>query len=74
VKTRTKKVIAFLHPFYQEKYGYVPLGTYSSALSPEGDILYITWNGNRSGPVRARLAWDGVALTVLHLPRSERLP
>ena len=74
VKTRTKKVIAFLHPFYRDKYGYVPLGTYSSALSPEGDKLFITWNGNRSGPVRGRLAWDGVALTVVHIPKSERQP
>jgi len=74
VKTRTKKIIAFLYPFYRDKYGYIPLGTYSSAVSPEGDKLYITWNGNRSGPVRGRLAWDGVALTVLHIPGSERQP
>ena len=74
VKTGTKKVIAFLHPFYLDKYGYVPLGTYSSALSPEGDKLYITWNGNRSGPVRGRYPWDGVALTVIHIPASERRP
>jgi hypothetical protein len=72
VKTRTKKIIAFLHPFYRDKYGYVPLGTFSSAVSPEGDKLYITWNGNLSGPVRGRLAWDNVALTVIHIPESER--
>jgi hypothetical protein len=74
VKTRTKKIIAFLHPFYRDNYGYVPLGTFSSALSPEGDKLYITWNGNRSGPVRGRLEFDTVALTVIHIPESERQP
>ena len=74
VKTRAKKIIAFLHPFYRDKYGYVPLGTFSSALSPKGDTLYITWNGNRSGPTRGRWLWDVVALTVVHIPASERQP
>ena len=72
VRPRTKKVIAFLHPFYQEKYGYIPLGTFSSALSPEGDKLFITWNGNRSGALHGRFRWDAVALTVIHIPQSER--
>ena len=74
VKTRTKKIIAFLHPFYQNKYGYVPLGTYSSTLSPEGDRLYVTWNGNLSGAVRGRFPWEAVALTVIRIPESERRP
>ena len=74
VKTRKKKIIAFVHPFLRDKYGYTALGTYSSALSPEGDKLYITWNGNRLGPTRGRLAWDAVALTVIHIPKSERQP
>jgi hypothetical protein len=73
VKTRTKKVLAFLHPFYKDKYGYVPLGTFSSALSPAGDKLFVTWNGNRLGPDRrGRLFFDTVALTVVHIPASER--
>jgi hypothetical protein len=72
VNTRVKKIIAFLHPFYRDKYGYVPLGTFSSALAPEGDKLYITWNGNRSGGVRGRMPWDAVALTTVHIPQSER--
>jgi hypothetical protein len=73
VKTRTKKIIAFLHPFYRNKYGYVPLGTFSSALSPTGDTLYITLNGNRLGPDRrGRYAFDTVALMVVHIPAAER--
>lgn len=67
VKTRQRKVIAFLHPFYKEKYGVTPVGTFSSAVDPKGDKLYITWNANRGGRV-----WDCCALTVIHIPASER--
>ena len=70
---RPLKVLAFLHPFYQEKYGYVPLGTFGSAIDPGGDKLYVTWNGNRGGPDRrGRLRFDTCALTVIHIPESER--
>ena len=68
-KTRTKKVIAFLHPFYQQKYGCTPVGTYSTAVDPKGDRLYVTWNVNRGGR-----AWDCAALTVIHIPEAERRP
>jgi hypothetical protein len=72
-KTREKKVIAFLHPFLREKYGYTPQGTYSSAVSDDGSKLYVTWNGNRGGPdERGRLQFDTCALTVIHIPASER--
>lgn len=68
-KQRTRKVIAFLHPYYAERYGATLKGTYSSALSPDGSKLYITWNVNR-----ASRAWDSVALTVIHIPEGERRP
>jgi hypothetical protein len=66
-KNKTRKVIAFLHPFYREKYGVAPVGTYSYALSSKGDALYVTWNANRSGR-----AWDTCVLSVIHIPESER--
>jgi hypothetical protein len=69
VKTRQKKVIAFLHPFYKEKYGATLAGTYSSAVSPKGDKLFITWNINRGSK-----AWDSCGLTVVSIPESERMP
>lgn len=69
VKTRTKKVIAFLHPFYAEKYGCTLKGTFSSAIDPAGDKLYITWNNSRGSK-----AWDSCVLTVIHIPESERMP
>src|SRR5262245_42737455 len=66
-KTKAKKVIAFLHPFYKEKYGVDPVGTYSYALSPDGADLYVTWNANRGGR-----AWDTCALSVVRIPAAER--
>jgi hypothetical protein len=74
VISRTKKVIAFLHPVLRQRLGYTPLGTFSTAISPSGEILYITWNGNLGGLRRGRLTWDACALTVVHIPPSERLP
>jgi len=75
VKTRRKKVIAFLYPFYRERYGYTPLGTYGSAVDESGERLYITWNGNRGGPdQRGRLRFNTCALAVVHIPESERRP
>ncbi len=67
-KNKTRKVIAFLHPFYKEKYGTAVVGTYSYALSPKGDELYVTWNANRS----VAKAWDTCAMTVIRIPESER--
>lgn len=68
-KTRQKKVIAFLHPFYQAKYGGAMKGTYSTAVDPKGDKLYITWNISRGSK-----DWDCCGLTVIHTPESERQP
>ncbi len=65
-KTRTRKVIAFLHPFYREKYGVAPVGTYSYALAGHGE-LFVTWNSNRAGR-----AWDTVTMTRIVIPESER--
>ena len=74
VKTGNKKVIAFLHPFLKNRFGYTPLGTFSTAVDQAGDKLYITWNGNLGGKKRRRLTWDACALTVIHIPESERNP
>ncbi|OAI47121.1 hypothetical protein AYO44_10105 [Planctomycetaceae bacterium SCGC AG-212-F19] len=66
-KTKRKKVIAFLHPFYKDKYGVTLTGTYSTAIDEKGEKLYVTWNANR-----ASKNWDTAALTVIHIPASER--
>ena len=66
-ETQRRKVIAFLHPFYEEKYGCTLKGTFSSAVDARGDKLYITWNSSRGTKV-----WDSCWLTVIHIPESER--
>lgn len=74
VRSRTKKVIAFLHPFLSEKYGHTPIGTFGTAVHPAGDKLYVTWNGGFTQDRRGRPNWDACALTVIHIPASERQP
>jgi hypothetical protein len=71
VKTKKRKVIAFLSEFYKDKYQYTPDGSFSSALSPDGSILYITWNGSRPSGAKG---WNTSAMTAIHIPKSERLP
>ncbi|HZZ80711.1 MAG TPA: hypothetical protein VFE62_19570 [Gemmataceae bacterium] len=68
-KTKTRKVIAFLSPYFKDKIGATPTGTFSSAIDPAGDKLYITWNVTRGSR-----AWDCCALTVIHIPEGERVP
>lgn len=68
-KTKQKKIIAFLDPFYTDKYGFTLKGTYGTEVSAEGDKLYVTWNVSRGSR-----AWDCCGLTVIHIPESERQP
>ncbi len=67
VTTSRKKVIAFLDPFYTDKYGFTLKGTYATAVSTDGDKLFITWNISRGSR-----AWDCCGMTVIHIPESER--
>jgi len=70
-KTNTRKVIAFLHDYCVQKYHYEPAGTFGTALSPDGSIIYVTWNGRRALDARD---WDTCALTAIYIPESERQP
>ena len=65
LRTDKKKVLAFLYPFYKDKYGYTPIGTFSSAVDPQGDRLYISWHGRRR-----EKGWDTCALTAIQLPEK----
>jgi len=64
---KQRKVIAFLHPYYQARYGCALKGTYGVALDPAGDKLYVTWNASRGSR-----NWETCALTVIHIPPGER--
>ncbi|HQL72782.1 MAG TPA: hypothetical protein PLD58_06345, partial [Phycisphaerae bacterium] len=67
LKLKRAKVLAFLHPFYQERYGATLKGTFSAALDATGERYFTTWNTSRGSK-----AWDCCTLTVVHIPRSER--
>ncbi len=67
LKLKRAKVLAFLHPFYQERYGATLKGTFSAALDATGERYFTTWNTSRGSK-----AWDCCTLTVVHVPRSER--
>jgi len=77
VKTRTRKVVAFLHPYLYDQYGFVPCGAFGTAVSPAGDKVYITWNGNRTTrreDLAGRIKFDICAFAVVRIPESERQP
>ena len=74
-ETGTKKVLAFMFPFYYEKYGYVPTGSYSFKLDSSGEKLFMVWNG-------AFYDYDGdmgterfghCSVMLMHIPASERV-
>lgn len=73
IKTGRKKVIAFLHPYYEQKYQFAPNGAYGSSLSADGSKLCITWMGDRAdirggrGKKIKHCAW-----MVIDIPASER--
>ena len=64
-KTNTRKVTAFVADYYGKKYGYIPDGTFGTALSPDDATLYITWNEK---------GWAACAMMAVHIPESERKP
>ena len=69
VQTGKKKVIAFLHGLFWEKYGYALDGSFGSALDEKGERLFVSWDGWRKGQPRG---WESCALTVIHIPAAER--
>jgi hypothetical protein len=68
-KTGARKVIAFLAKHFTARVGCTPKGTYSLAVDDKGARLFITWNSSRG-----TRSWDCCALTVVHIPPSERQP
>ena len=40
------KVLAFLHPYYYDTYGYIAGGAYSFRLDESGSRLFMIWNGD----------------------------
>ena len=71
-RTRTRKVLAFLHSFFRDRYRYNLDGCFCSVLDPKGEKLYLSWDGWREGQPGPRM--ESAALTVVHIPPGERRP
>ncbi len=72
-RSNSKKVICFLHPALEKATGYIPIGSFSSALSEDGGTLFVTWNGAHKVPGKSkRVPFQSVAMTVIAIPESER--
>jgi len=72
LQTNSRKVIAFLHPYYAEKYGYVFGGSYSIAISPDASKLVICWNGRFRAPGDQGESFGQPSFMVIHIPACER--
>ena len=77
-KTGTKKVLAFLFPYYYDKYGYTPGGTFSVKLDDKGERLFILWNGafvEHQADVENEKSdtFGQCSVMVVNIPASERV-
>jgi hypothetical protein len=71
--SRSRKIIAFLHPALKDAAGYIPIGSFSAALSGDGGTLFVTWNGAHAPrDTRKRVPFQSVAMTSITIPESER--
>lgn len=72
-QTLERKVLAFLFPYFYNKYGYIASGTFSVELDEKGERLFMLFNGafNDFDPNGGDMFGDP-ALFVLHIPESER--
>ena len=73
-KTGTRKVLAFMFPYYYEKYGYIPAGSYSIKLDDRGERLFIVWDGAFIEPKESLGTdfWGHCSVMLLHISESER--
>lgn len=73
-KTGIRKVLAFMLPYYYDRYGYIPTGSYSLKLDDKGEKLFVLWNGafteykDDLGVGR----WGHCSVMVMNIPESER--
>ncbi|MFC1528423.1 hypothetical protein ACFL5B_00790, partial [Candidatus Latescibacterota bacterium] len=70
VKTRTKKVICWLHDYYFEKYGYWIGSSYGMEISKDGSCIVVCMNGAFQG---RDISYGHPSLFVIHIPEEERI-
>ena len=73
-QTGTRKVLAFMFPYYRDKYGFTASQAFSVKLDDEGGKLFVTWNG---GFIEHEVegkddTFGQCAVMVLHIPEGER--
>ena len=75
LKTRERKVLAFLGHLFESRLGYRVGGSYCLELSPDGERLFIGMNGQllEPGEKPPDSAFGHPACLVLHIPNQERL-
>lgn len=73
-KTGVRKVLSFLYPYYHEKYGYIPTGSYSFAMDEKGEGLFMVWNGAfiQPTPKIGVDFWGHCSVMYLKIPAAER--
>ena len=72
LRRRRAKVIAFLHPYYKEKYDYLCGGTFGLVIDPTGRRLFIAMNGNiESMGFRQTHGFGVPAIFVVHLAAAD---
>lgn len=72
-RTNRKKVIAFLHDHYLDKYGYVALGTYGLELDAAGESLFFFMDGRFTTRDKVRTGVRRPSMFHVHIPASERI-
>ena len=71
IQSGSKKILAFLEPFYNDTHDFMMASSFGAALDPSGDKLYITWHGNNDGQM---IWYRACGMTVLHLPEMALQP
>ena len=74
-KTGIRKVLAFMFPYYHDKYGYTPGGTFSIKLDDAGERLFILWNGAFVEHTKEKGGdtFGQCSVMVVNIPESERI-
>ena len=75
-KTGTRKVLAFVRHFYEEKYGYLACGAYTVKLDEKGEKLFVNLNGTFMDYDPSTLGLERFGLPsvmLIHIPASERV-
>jgi hypothetical protein len=70
---KRRKVLCFLHPYYQEKHGYVFGGSYSVVVNEDGSQIFITWNGKFRETEKEGESFGDPSFMLIDIPESERI-